>query len=159
MISKAYKSFGPYSVGQATNLPNVTIGAVNATPVLSGSSTYTILGEPNLTATPSVKQATTPVWLKNLSSSSPLVILNSSVSSGSAQTSSLILVGSGYVNSLSASLESSYNLTSQISPSETQPIVAAYGNKILIAGYTANQTLSGAQSFINELYAQAGSST
>jgi hypothetical protein len=154
VVSKAYKTFGPYSVGQATNLPNVTIGMVNATPVLSGSSTYTILGESNLTATPSVTQATTPVWLKNLSSTSPLVVLDSSISSAN-QASSLILVGSGYVNSLSATLESAYNLTSQISPSESQPIVAAYGNKILIAGYTADQTLSGANSFISQLYAQA----
>jgi len=153
VVSKAYKSFGPYSVGQATNLPNVTIGAVTATPVLSGSSNYTILGEANLTATPSIAEATTPVLLKNLSSTAPLVVLNSTANQGS----NLILVGSGYVNSLSAQLESAYNLTSQITPSETQPIVQAYGNRILVAGYTANQTWSGANSFINELYAAAGS--
>jgi hypothetical protein len=155
VVSKAYKSFGPYSVGQATNLPNVTIGAVSATPVLSGSSIYTILGVANLTATPSVTQATTPVWLKNLSSTAPLVVLNSTANAGS----NLILVGSGYVNSLSAQLETAYNLTGQITAS-ANPIVQAYGgNRILVAGYTADQTMSAANSFISQLYAAAGSST
>ncbi len=155
VISKSSKTFGPYTVGQATNLPNVSIAAVNATPVLSGTSTYTILGVSNLTASTNVASATVPVLLKNLSSSAPLVVLDSNANAGS----NLILVGSGYVNTLSAQLESAYNLTGQISASAA-PITKAYGgNRILVAGYTAAQTMSAANSFISQLYAQAGSTT
>ena len=146
------KTVGPYTVGQATNLPNVSIAAVNATPVLSGTSKYTIFGVANLTATPSVTQATVPVLLKNLSSTAPLVVLDSQANSGS----SLILVGSGYVNTLSQQLESAYNVS--ITPSTSSPIVQAVGgNRILVAGYTANQTTAAANSFIDQLYAQASS--
>jgi hypothetical protein len=152
VVSKAVHTYGPYTVGQATNLPNVSIAAVNATPVLSGSSTYTIIGEGNLTATPSVTSAVTPVWLTNLSSTAPLVVLDSQANSGS----NLILVGSGYVNSLSSQLQSAYNV--QVAASSA-PIVQAYGgNRILVAGYSANQTLSAANSFISQLYAAAASS-
>ncbi len=151
VVTKASKTFGPYSVGQATNLPNVTIGAVTATPVLTGASNYTILGVTNLTATPSVSQATVPVLLKNLSSTAPLVVLDSNANSGS----NLILVGSGYVNSLSAQLQSAYNVS--VMPS-SNPVMQAYGgNRILVAGYTAAQTTSEANSFINALYAAASS--
>jgi maleate cis-trans isomerase len=154
VVSKAHKTVGPYSVGQATNLPNVSIAAVNATPVLSGSSTYTILGESNLTATPSVTSATTPVLLKNLSTTAPLVVLDSNANTGS----NLILVGSGYVNSLSAQLQKAYNV-SITSPSSAVVSQAYGGNRILVAGYTAAQTTSAANSFISQLYTAAASST
>jgi hypothetical protein len=153
VVSKSTRTVGPYTVGQATNLPNVTIAAVNATPVLSGQSTYKIIGASNLTATPSVAQATVPVLLKNLSSTAPLVVLDSNANSGS----NLILVGSGYVNSLSAQLESAYNLTSKIS-SGGELMQAVGDNRILVAGYSADQTLQEANNFISQLYSLAGSS-
>jgi len=146
-ISKTYKLFGPYGIGQATNLPNVSIGAVNATITLSGTSKYNITGINNITATPTVSSADVPTLLKSLPTS-PLVVLDSQVTNPSG---SLILIGSGYVNSLSAQLQKAYNIT--MTPS-TQ-IVQAYGNKILIAGYYANQTTAAANQFISDLYAAA----
>jgi len=146
-ISKTYKLFGPYGIGQATNLPNVSIGAVNATITLSGTSKYTITGINNITATPTVSSADVPTLLKSLPTS-PLVVLDTQVTNPSG---SLILIGSGYVNTLSAQLQKAYNIT--MTPS-TQ-IVQAYGNKILIAGYYANQTTAAANQFISDLYAAA----
>lgn len=144
--SKSYKMYGPYGVGQATNLPNVSIGSVNASIKLS-STNYTVSGIANLTATPSVSSATQPVLLTNLTTT-PLVVLDSQANPGS----NLILVGSGYVNTLSAQLQQSYN----ISMTPTTQITQAYGtNRVLVAGYYANQTQAAANSFIQQLYAQA----
>ena len=70
-VSKSYHTFGPYGIGQATNLPNVSIAKVNASIKVAGS-TYSIVGIDNVTATPSVTSATTPVLLKNLTTT-PLV--------------------------------------------------------------------------------------
>ncbi len=143
---KSYKLYGPYDVGQATNIPNVSIGAVNATIKVS-SANYTISGIANLTATPSVSSATQPVLLKNLTTT-PLVVLDSQANSGS----NLILVGSGFVNTLSAQLQQAYN----ISMAPTTQLAQAYGtNRVLIAGYYANQTKAAGNSFIQQLYAQA----
>jgi hypothetical protein len=155
VVSKSTSSYGPYTVGQATNLPNVSIGAVSASVVLNANtSSYSIIGEANLTATPSVTSAVTPVLLTNLSTTAPLVVLDSSANSGS----NLILIGSGYVNSLSQQLESTYNV--QISSASSPVVVQAYGgNRILVAGYTANQTWSAANSFIGQLYTAAATST
>ena len=97
-------------------------------------------------------QATVPVLLNNLGTTAPLVVLDSNANAGS----NLILVGSGYVNSLSQQLQSAYNVS--VTPS-SNPIVQAYGgNRILVAGYTADQTTSAANSFISQLYAKASSS-
>jgi len=155
VVSKSTSSYGPYTVGQATNLPNVSIGAVSASVVLNANtSSYSIIGETNLTATPSMTSAVTPVLLTNLSTTAPLVVLDSSANSGS----NLILIGSGYVNSLSQQLESTYNV--QISSASSPVVVQAYGgNRILVAGYTANQTWSAANSFIGQLYTAAATST
>jgi hypothetical protein len=153
-VSHTYTLHGPYSVGQATNIPNVSIAKVAANITLS-SSNYTITGINNITATPSVTSATTPVWLKNLSSTQPLVVLDTQASSNPA--SSLILIGSGYVNTLSKQLQTSYNIS--VTPSSA-PITQAYGsNKVLIAGYSASQTTAAANAFIEQLYAAASSST
>ncbi len=144
--TKSYKMYGPYGVGQATNIANVSIGAVNAT-IAVNNAKYTISGISNLTATPSVANAYQPVLLKNLTTS-PLVVLDSDASAGS----NLILVGSGYVNTLSQQLQSSYN----VSMTPTTQVTQAYGsNRVLVAGYTAAQTTSAANSFIQQLYAQA----
>ncbi len=148
-VSKSFSLQGPYGIGQATNIPNVSIGKVTANITLSGTSGYTITGISNITANPVT--TSTPVLLKSLSSTAPLAILDSQ----GVQNSPYILVGSGYVNSLSAALQSAYNIT--MSPS-TQ-IVQAYGNRILVAGYYANETTAAANQFINELYQQAASTT
>ena len=144
--TKSYKSYGPYGVGQATNIPNVTIGPVTAT-IKVGTANFSVSGIANLTATPSVTTATQPVLLKNLTTT-PLVVLDSQANSGS----NLILIGSGYVNALSAQLQSAYN----ISMTPTTQLSQAYGtNRVLIAGYYANQTTAAGNSFIQQLYAQA----
>lgn len=153
VIGKAYTTFGPYSIGQTSNLGNVTIANIKANIAATGSSISTITGEGNLTATPSVTEATTPVLLSNLPTS-PLVVSDANANSGM----NLILVGSGYVNTLSAALQSQYNLNI----SANSPVISgqAYGtNRILVAGYTANETTEAANSFIEQLYAAAASNS
>jgi hypothetical protein len=143
---------GPFSIGQSTNIPNVSIAKVAANITVSSSSGATVSGISNLTATPSVSVATTPVLLNNLPTS-PLVVLDSAAN----PSSNLILVGSGYVNTLSQQLETSQGIS--ITPTSA-PITQAYGtNRILVAGYTANQTTAAANTFIQDLYANAASST
>ena len=144
-----YKLYGPYGLDSPTNLANVSIGKVAGTPVLAGSS-YTISGINNIDATPSVSSATQPVLLNDLATT-PLVVLDSQASAGS----NLILIGSGYVNTLSAQLQTAYN----VSMTTTTQIEQAYGtNRILIAGYSAAQTTAAANAFIQQLYANAASS-
>ncbi|HUC38811.1 MAG TPA: S-layer protein [Candidatus Acidoferrum sp.] len=146
--------YGPFSPGQSiggqNGVPgvsaNVTVSKISGTPVLGAGSSYSITGLSNLTATPSVSTALVPVWLTNLTTT-PLVILDSQAN----PSSSLILIGSGYVNSISKTLEQSQNIS--VTPS-TQ-MVQAYGNKIYIAGYTAAQTTAAANEFIQQLYAAA----
>ncbi len=143
------KQYGPYTVGQAVNIPgvtNVTIASVTASAKLGSNAAYSISGLNNLTATPSVSQATTPVLLKNLTTT-PLVVLDAQAN----PASSLVLIGSGYVNSLSQQVVPASNYT------PTTQIVQAFGNKIVVAGYTAAQTTAAANQFIQDLYAAASS--
>jgi hypothetical protein len=149
--STAYKLYGPYGLGQLTNLANVSIGKVTANATLGSGSTYSITGISNITATPSVSKATTPVLLTSLATT-PLVVNDTMASSS---TGSLILVGSGYVNTLSAQLQKSYN----ISMTTSTQIDQAYGNRILVAGYYASQTTAAANAFIAQLYANAATSS
>ncbi len=145
--SSTQRQYGPYIVGQAVSIPgvnNVTISKVTATATLSGSSGYTITGISNLTATPSVSTALQPVWLKNLTTT-PLVILDSQAN----PASSLILIGSGYVNTLSQQVVPWSNYTGSTT------YLQAFGNKILVAGYSASQTTAEANAFIQDLYAAA----
>ncbi len=153
-VGKTFKLYGPYGIGQATNIANVSIGNVNATIALSGTSTYNITGISNIVATPSITSADTPVLLSNLATSPLVVLANSSaVNSGS----SLILIGSAYVNALSQQLQNAYNIT--INSPSSAVIAQAYGtNRILVAGYTANQTTTASNNFIQALYAAASSS-
>ncbi len=145
-VVKNAKVYGPFGVGQLTNIPNVSIYQVNATPVVS--SGYTITGIDNLTSEP--VNMTSPTLLKNLATTSPLVVLDSNINSGD----SLILVGSGYVNTLSQQMEQAQNVTNA-ELNVTGGKVIAKGNQILVAGYTANQTTAAANSFIEQLYALA----
>ena len=151
-VSTTQHTYGPFGIGQSVNMPgvnpNVTVAKVTANVTLGAGSTYTISGLSNLTATPSVTTATTPVLLKNLTTT-PLVVLDSQAN----PASSLVLIGSGYVNTLSQQLQTSQNIT--FTP--TTQIVQAYGNKILVAGYTAAQTTAAANQFIADLYAAASS--
>ena len=153
-----YPTTGPgYGIGQATNIPNVSIYKVTGTPVLSGA-TYTVTGINSLTATPSVTSATQPVLLTSLTTT-PLAVLDN----GTNSASNLILIGSGYVNSLSGQLEKEYNIT--VSPSMGGSgagyIVQAYGaNRIYVAGYSAAGTTAAGNKLIQCLYqAAAGSSS
>ena len=145
-VVKNAKVYGPFGVGQLTNIPNVSIYKVNATPVVS--SGYTITGIDNLTSEP--VNMTSPTLLKNLATTSPLVVLDSNINSGD----SLVLVGSGYVNTLSQQMEQAQNVTNA-ELNVTGGKVIAKGNQILVAGYTANQTTAAANSFIEQLYALA----
>ena len=142
------KSVGPVGVGQAVpGFSNLTVSNVTATcgGVSVKTSTCTVSGLANVTATPSVTQAVVPVSLNT--ATTPLVVLDSNANSAAT----LVLVGSKFVNSVSAqvfaqnpSLNSSFNTGSVV--------VQAYGtNRILVAGYTANQTVQAGNQFINDL--------
>ena len=147
---KTSKTYGPFSVGQAVDIPgvkNVTVSSITGTATLGPNAQYSITGLNNLTATPSVSTATQPVLLKNLTTT-PLVVLDSQAN----PASSLILIGSGYVNSLSQQVVPASNYT------PTTQIVQAFGNKIVVAGYTAAQTTAAANQFIQDLYAAASTS-
>ncbi len=81
-----------------------------------------------------------------------MVVLNSTAN----QADNLILIGSGFVNGLSAQLQKANNIT--FTPTSA-PVLQAFGtNRILIAGYYANQTTAMANKFIQDLYASASSS-
>ncbi|MEM3661787.1 MAG: S-layer protein, partial [Candidatus Micrarchaeaceae archaeon] len=55
-LGTTVKTYGPFGVGQATNIPNVTIANVTATCTFSSTS-CSVKGLSNLTATPSVTSA------------------------------------------------------------------------------------------------------
>jgi hypothetical protein len=150
---KSAKLFGPYGVGQATNIQNVSIAKVNATIALgsAAATSFTVSGISNITAKPSQKTAVEPTLLTNLSTTAPLVVLDSAAN----PADNLILIGSGYVNTLSQQVQTVANLT--VTPNEG-PMVKVVGNdRILVAGYWANQTTAAANSFIQDLYANAAS--
>lgn len=151
--SSTSKNYGPYKVGQSTNLANVTIANVTATCTggSSTSSSCTVTGLTNLTATPSVTQAVTPVKLNT--ATTPLAVLDSNAN----QAATLVLVGSKYVNSVSAQLFSQNpSLASSFGPGSV--VVQAFGgNRILVAGYTANQTVTAGNQFIQDLLSAASS--
>ena len=151
-VSKHYKTVGPVGIGQPVpNVQNVTVANVTANISVSDVSGATVTGISNLTAIPSVSNATTPVLLKNLTTS-PLVVLNSTAN----PSSNLILIGSGFVNGLSAQVQAANNVT--FTPTSA-PVLQAFGsNRVLIAGYYANQTTAEANAFIQDLYASASSS-
>ncbi|MEM3416445.1 MAG: hypothetical protein QW719_03845, partial [Candidatus Micrarchaeaceae archaeon] len=65
-VSSATKTYGPFGIGQATNIPNVTIANVTATCTFSSTS-CSVNGLSNLTATPSVTSAITPVHINTAS--------------------------------------------------------------------------------------------
>jgi len=151
-VTKNYKVVGPVGIGQPVpNVPNVTVANVTANISVSDVSGATVTGISNLTATPSISTATTPVLLKNLTTS-PLVVLNSTAN----PSSNLILIGSGFVNGLSAQVQSANNVT--FTPTSA-PVLQSFGtDRILVAGYYANQTTAEANKLIADLYASASTS-
>jgi hypothetical protein len=142
------KTVGPYSVGQATNLANVTIANVTATCAFSTTS-CTVSGLANVTATPSVTSAMTPVALNT--ATTPLAVLDTNANAAST----LVVVGSKYVNSVAAQIfAQNPNLQNAFGPSSV--VVQAFGsNRILVAGYYANQTVQAGNQFIQSLLSSA----
>ncbi|MGI0141492.1 MAG: hypothetical protein ACREBF_02460, partial [Candidatus Micrarchaeales archaeon] len=147
-VSSTTTNYGPYGVGQATNIANVTIANVTAKCAFSTTS-CSVSGLSNLTATPSVASAVTSVGLNT--ATTPLAVLDTN----SNAASTLIVVGSKFVNSVAGqifaqnpSLDSSFGTGSVV--------VQAFGtNRILVAGYSANQTVSAGNQFIEALLASA----
>lgn len=154
-VTKVSKQYGPFSVGQAiTGVPGVNssveIAAIKNVSIVSGQGS--IAGISNITATPSQLTADEPVMLSNLPTSPMVVLDNQSITD-----TNLILIGSGYVNTLSAKLQSSQNI-SDTSLDVPGGKIETFGNETLIAGWTASQTTAAANSFISDLYAKAASS-
>ncbi len=143
------KKVGPVGVGQAVpGFANLTVSAVNATCAFSSTS-CTVSGLANVTATPSVTSAVVPVSLNT--ATTPLVVLDSNANSAAT----LVVVGSKYVNSVAAQVFAQ-NPTLNSSFGPTSVVVQAYGtNRILVAGYTSNQTVQAGNQFINDLLQSA----
>ncbi|MEM0147146.1 MAG: hypothetical protein QXF85_01680, partial [Candidatus Micrarchaeaceae archaeon] len=156
-VTTSMKKVGPVGIGQAVpGLPNVTVLNVTAKCSFASNATTgcTVEGLSNLTAVPSVSQAITPVKLNTVST--PLVVLDTNAN----PASTLIVVGSKYVNSVAAQIfAQNPSLNSSFGPSGPDSvIVQAFGtNRILVAGYYANQTVQAGNEFINDLLAAASS--
>ncbi|VVB76785.1 Uncharacterised protein [uncultured archaeon] len=140
---------GPYGVGQATNIANVTIANV------TGSCSFTttscnVSGVNALSATPSVTTAVTPVKLDT--SANPLAVLDTQAST----TATLVVVGSKYVNTVAAQIfAQNPTLDNSFGPTSA-PIAQAYGsNRIMVAGYSAEQTVTAGNQFIQDLLSAA----
>jgi hypothetical protein len=147
-------NYGPYTVGQTTNIANVTIAQVNASCTFS-STTCTVVGTNALVATPSVTQAVVSSHLNTVNT--PIAVLDTNANNAS----SLVVVGSAYVNSVAGQIfaanpqfASSFDNGGASGPNAVT--VQAFGNKILVAGYTANQTVTAGNQFITQLLAAAG---
>ena len=138
---------GPIKIGQSVpGLANVTVENVTASCAVSASAgNCTVSGVSNLTATPSVTQAVTPVKLNT--ATTPLAVLDSNANNAST----LIVVGSKYVNSVAAQVfAQNPSLNSSFGPGSV--VVQAFGgSRILVAGYTANQTVQAGNQFIQDL--------
>ncbi|MDE1846736.1 MAG: hypothetical protein KGH52_01620, partial [Candidatus Micrarchaeota archaeon] len=146
-VSTTTAKYGPYGVGQSTNIANVTIANVTATCTGGSASTSScsITGLSNLTATPSATQAITNVPVNT--ATTPIAVLDSNANSAST----LIVVGSKYVNTVAQQIFSQ-NPSLDSSFGSGSVIVQAFGtNRILVAGYTAQQTVQAGNQFIQDL--------
>ncbi|MEM4066606.1 MAG: hypothetical protein QXV17_07085, partial [Candidatus Micrarchaeaceae archaeon] len=151
-ISTTTKTYGPFGVGQEIQIiPNVTIANVTATCTF-GTTSCSVTGLSNLTATPSVTSAITPVSINT--ASTPLAVLDTNAN----PASTLIVIGSKFVNTIAAQIfAQNPSLDSSFGPGSV--IVQAFGtNRILVAGYTANETVQAGNTFIQDLLTAAGSS-
>ncbi len=149
-VASTTTNYGPYGIGQATNIPNVTIANVSAKCSFAASSTScTVSGVKNLTATPSVTSAQQSVGLNT--ALTPLAVLDSNANNAST----LIVVGSLYVNSVAGQIFAQ-NPGFASSFGTSSVVVQAFGtNRILVAGYTANQTVQAGNQFIQDLLQSA----
>jgi len=149
-VSTSYSKYGPYGIGEATNIPNVTIANVtykiNVEPVNISTSSNSVSS-----ITKTIEYNTTVPYISTDITTNPLVILASNANVNKP----LIVIGSGYVNSVAQQIEAQNNFA--IGPTENNVTVKAFGNKILIAGYTANQTVEAGNMFIEDLLTQASS--
>ncbi len=138
---------GPIKIGQSVpGLANVTVENVTASCAVGASAgNCTVSGVSNLTATPSVTQAVTPVKLNT--ATTPLAVVDSNANSAST----LIVVGSKYVNSVAAQVfAQNPSLNTSFGPGSV--VVQAFGgSRILVAGYTANETVQAGNQFIQQL--------
>jgi len=151
-IPTTEKTFGPFNVGEATNIPNVTIAKVNATCSFSSnvSMSCSVVGLNNVTAKPSINETITPYKLNT--ATNPLVVLDTDANPSMNQ----IVIGSKFVNSVAQQIfAENPSLNSSFGPNSV--IVKAFGNKILVAGYYANQTVQAGNEFIEDLLSQASS--
>ncbi len=159
-----HATVGPFGIGQSLTslgLPNASVSKVTGTLALGPNATYSITGISNITATPSVSQAISPVLLKNLTTA-PIAVLDNASTLNPA--SSLVLIGSGYVNSLSEQVQTANNFTASPSMGNGSGyIVQAFsgsngsGARIYVAGYSAADTTAAANAFIQDLYNNAAS--
>jgi hypothetical protein len=152
-------TYGPYTIGQSiANYPNITIANVSAqcSFVASGCN---VTGLGNLTATPSVQKAV--VWPNGKPynfATNPIAVLDSQASNSPNQ----IVIGSAFVNSVAKQIFNN-NPTFATgfdqggATGQENVTVQAFGNKILVAGYTANQTVQAGNKFINQLLNQVSS--
>ncbi len=141
---------GPVGVGQAVpGFANLTVSKVNATCAFTSTS-CNVVGLSNLTASSSQGNAVVPVQLNT--ANQPIAVLDGNANSAST----LIVVGSKYVNTVAQQIfAQNPSLNSSFGPSSV--VVSAEGqNRILVAGYTANQTVQAGNQFINALLQAAG---
>ncbi|EQD31781.1 hypothetical protein B1B_17996, partial [mine drainage metagenome] len=114
------------------------------------TSAYNITGISKIVSMP--ENVTTPVLLSNLPTN-PLVVLDTNAHG------SEILVGSGYVNTLSAAFETAQGITNaDLNVTGGKIVASTASNQILVAGYTAAQTTAAANTFISDLYTAAATS-
>ena len=151
-VTSSQAIVGPIGIGQSVpGLTNVTVSNVTATCTggTSATASCTVTGVGNLTATPSVAHVVTSVGLHT--ATTPLAVLDANANNAST----LILVGSKYVNTVSAQVfAQNPSLDSSFGPGSV--VVQAFGqNRILVAGYTAAQTVSAGNQFINDLLTAA----
>jgi hypothetical protein len=144
---------------KSCGIANTTIFKISGNVTLGSGAKYTISGLGNLSqaVTTSPASVDNVTLLKDVGSTAPLVVLDSQANPASA----LILIGSGYVNSLSQQLQQAQGI-GNLTPS-SPPIMQAYagsgtaGGKILLAGYSAQNTTAEVDAFIQYLYSQASS--
>ncbi len=148
-ISTSGATLGPYAIGQQTNLAGTSIANMTATCSFTASTSCSVGGIANITASPSLSTASTPIGLNT--ATAPLVVVDSQANPYSIQ----IVVGSKYVNSVAAqifaqnpTLDSSFGPSSVIEQAEGS-------NRILVAGYYANQTVQAGNQFIEALLSAA----
>jgi len=142
-----YKEYGPYTIGESTNIQNVSIGNLTYMENPGSINASNSLNNENITKTISYNE--TIPYISTDITKNPLVVLASNVN----MSKPLIVIGSGYVNSVAKEIQSQNNFT--ITQNENNVTVKAFGNKILIAGFTANQTQEAGNLFIEDLLAKA----